>query len=183
MNLFYKSIKISLIVFAFTIITSISKAEYPNTSIGIIDLNIILTDAKAAKDAEKEIEKIANKINDEIKKTDDEIIGEQSKLIDSQAVMAPEAFEVKRQEYEKKVQNYEITRREKLMSIDALIATSRNKVLEALKPILEEISNEKGITIIHEKNTVLLNADKMDITEEALKKLNKALPSIEVTEN
>ncbi len=58
---------------------------------------------------------------------------------------------------------------------------SRGQVLEALKPILEEISNEKGITILLEKNTVLLNADGMDITEESLKRLNKELSSIKIS--
>ena len=50
-------------------------------------------------------------------------------------------------------------------------------------PILEEISNDKGITVLLEKNSVLLNADNMDITDEALKKLNKELPKLEVRQN
>ena len=87
--------------------------------------------------------------------------------------MAPEAFEKKANEYEK-VTNYNIVRQEKLLSIDTLIAKSRNDVLEALRPILEEISNEKGITVLLE-NTVLLNAENMDITVEALKKFKTKL--------
>jgi Skp family chaperone for outer membrane proteins len=50
-----------------------------------------------------------------------------------------------------------------------------------LKPILEEIANDNGLTVLLEKNSVLLNAENMDITEEALKSLNKKLPSIEVS--
>ena len=85
-------------------------------------------------------------------------------------------------EYEKRVQNYNIERQQKLLSIDNLVNQSRGQILEALKPILEEISNEKGITILLEKNTVLLNADGMDITEESLKRLNKELSSIKISE-
>ena len=97
--------------------------------------------------------------------------------------MAPAVFEEKRKEYEKKVQNYNVSRQEKLMSIDVLVSDSRNNVLNALKPILERLSNENGITILLEKNTVLLNAENMDITEAALKILNKELPSLEVLLN
>ena len=57
-------------------------------------------------------------------------------------------FESKRKEYEIKVQNYNAERQSKLVKIDELIAVSRNDVLNALKPILEEFSNEKGITIL-----------------------------------
>ena len=97
--------------------------------------------------------------------------------------MAPAVFEEKSKEYEKKVQNYNITRQEKLVSIDMLVAESRNKVLNALKPIIEKLSNEKGITVLLEKNSVLLNAENMDITQEALEILNKELSSLDVKRN
>ena len=95
--------------------------------------------------------------------------------------MAPEAFDLKRKDYENKVQNYNIERQSTLAELDMLVSVSRSNVLNALKPILEEISNEKGITILLEKQSALLNADGMDITEEALKKLNKELPKLKVS--
>tara|TARA_X000000950_G_scaffold243121_1_gene297964 strand:- start:429 stop:908 length:480 start_codon:yes stop_codon:yes gene_type:complete len=156
-------------------------ADYPNTSIGVIDINKILAEAKAAVVAAEEIEKIAIEIENEIKLSDEEIIKEQNLLIESQSIMAPEAFEAKRIEYESKIQTYNSERQSKLMKIDELIAISRNDILNAIKPILEEISNEKGITIILEKTSIMLNAEKMDITNEALKRLNKSLPNIKVS--
>ena len=156
-------------------------ADYPNTSIGVIDLNKILSEADAAITAAEQIEEIAIEIENEIKLSDEEIIKEQNSLIESQSIMAPEAFESKRNEYENKVQKYNSERQSKLIKIDELIAVSRNDILNAIKPILEEISNEKGITIILEKASIMLNADKMDITNEVLKKLNKLLPTIKVS--
>ena len=156
-------------------------AEYPDTNVGVVDLNYILSESDAAVDAAKQIEDIAKQIEEEIKNTDQNLIDEQNELIESQQIMAPAAFDEKRKEYENKVQNYNVTRQEKLMSIDRIVSESRNEVLNALKPILEEIANDNGITVLLEKNSVLLNAENMDITEEALKSLNKKLPSIEVS--
>ena len=156
-------------------------ADYPETVVGVIDLNYILSESKAAKDAAKQIEEIAIKIEEEIKETDQNLIDEQNEIIESQQIMAPAVFEEKMKEYEKKIQNYNTSRQEKLMSIDLLVSDSRNSVLNALKPILEKISNEQGITILLEKNSVILNAENMDITEEAMKYLNKELPSIKVS--
>ena len=156
-------------------------AEYPDTNVGVIDLNYILSESDAAVDAAKQIEDIAKQIEEEIKITDQDLIDEQNELIESQQIMAPAAFDEKRKEYENKVQNYNITRQEKLMSIDRILSESRNEVLNALKPILEEISNDMGITVLLEKNSVLLNAENMDITQEALKALNKKLPSMKVS--
>ena len=156
-------------------------AQYPDSNVGVVDLNFILSESDAAVDAAKQIEDIAKQIEEEIKNTDQDLIDEQNELIESQQIMAPAAFDEKRKEYENKVQNYNVTRQEKLMSIDRIVSESRNEVLNALKPILEEISNDMGITVLLEKNSVLLNAENMDITEEALKALNKKLPNIEVS--
>ena len=155
--------------------------NYPNTSIGVLDLNKVLLDAKAAKKAAEEIDKIARDIENELVKSDENMINEQNKLIEAQSIMAPEAFELKRKEYEEKVQNYNIERQNKLLSIDKLVESSRNEILDKLKPILEEMSASKGITVILEKGTVLLNAETMDITDEVIKSLNKELPKIEVS--
>ena len=172
-------------IFVFTLLSQLFLgplyAQYPDTNVGVVDLNYILSESDAAVDAAKQIEDIARQIEDEIKNTDQSLIDEQNELIESQQIMAPAAFDEKRKEYENKVQNYNVTRQEKLMSIDRIVSESRNEVLNALKPILEEISNDMGITVLLEKNSVLLNAENMDITEEALKALNKKLPSIKVS--
>ena len=184
MNIINKFKKVSILtLFLSQFFLSSSFAEYPETIIGVIDLNYILSESKAAKNAAEQIEEIAIKIEEEVKEEDQSLIDEQNELIESQQIMAPAAFDEKRKEYEKKVQNYNIARQEKLLSIDFLVSDSRNNVLNALKPILENLSNEKGITILLEKNSVLLNAENMDITEEALKILNKELPKLEVSLN
>ena len=93
--------KIKLITYILIFfIPSISFAEYPNTSIGVIDINKILAESDAAVMASKQIEEIAIEVENEIKNSDEEIIKEQNLLIESQAIMAPEAFESKRIEYE-----------------------------------------------------------------------------------
>ena len=179
--------KFFLVKIFFTFITFLSLAvhssadSYPNTSIGVLDLNKVLLDAKAAKNAAEEIEKIAQDIENELKSSDENMIKEQNKLIEAQSIMAPEAFEIKRKEYEEKVQNYNIERQNKLISVDKLVESSRNEILNNLKPILEDMSDKKGITVILEKGTVLLNAETMDITDEVIKRLNKDLPKIKVS--
>ena len=166
-----------ILIFSFNVYSE----DYPNTSVGVLDLNKVLLDAKAAKKAAEEIEIIAKDIENELISSDENMIKEQNKLIEAQSIMAPEAFELKRKEYEEKVQNYNIERQNKLMSVDRLVESSRNQILDELKPILEDISESKGITIILEKGNILLNAEAMDITDEVIKILNKELPKIEVS--
>ncbi len=171
---------LSLILLFFTV-NNLTADDYPITSIAVLDLNKVLIEAKAAKKAAEDIDEITKKIENDLKISDEELIKEQNKLIEAQTIMAPEAFEAKRNEYEEKVQNYSITRQNKLISVDRLIENSRNTILDNLKPILENISEKRGITVLLEKSTVLLNAETMDITDEVIKALNKELPKIEVS--
>ena len=154
---------------------------YPNTSIAIVDLNLILSDSKAAKAATKDFEKIQKDTESEIVESDKLMLEERNKLIEQQSVIAPEAFEVKAQDYEKKLQNYQVEKQNKLRNLEGVLQKARNEILEKVKPILEELSKELGVTVILEKNSVLLSATNMDITDEVIKKLNKELPKIKVS--
>ena len=180
----YKNIILKNILsffFFLSLTVSLSSEDYPNTSIAVLDLNKVLVEAKAAKKAAEEIDKIALEIEENLKVSEEDLIKEQNKLIEAQSIMAPEAFEAKRKEYDEKVQNFSVTRQKKLLSVERLIENSRNIILDNLKPILEDISETKGITVLLEKSTVLLNAETMDITDLVIKSLNKKLPKIEVS--
>mgnify|MGYP001338864345 CR=1 FL=1 len=173
--------KFNLLLFIILLITNISFADqYPNTSIGIIDINKVLTESKAAKDAAKQIEKIQKKSEEDSKKEDEQIIQEREKLIEQQSVMAPEAFEVKVADFEKKVQAYQIERQEKLRKLDQMVQEARASILDEVKPIINDYASELGITVILEKNAVIMSADDMDMTDQVIKILNKSLPKIKV---
>ena len=73
--------KLLILIISICIIPSLLMADYPNTSIGVIDINKILAEANAAVEAAEEIEKIAIEIENEIKSSDEEIIKEQNRQL------------------------------------------------------------------------------------------------------
>tara|TARA_B100000579_G_scaffold434757_1_gene456380 strand:- start:1066 stop:1623 length:558 start_codon:yes stop_codon:yes gene_type:complete len=154
--------------------------DYPSTSIAIIDINELLNSSKVAINVNEQIAEISEKIQERLAADEENLLDEQKKLIEAQGIMAPEAFEEKRIEYEKEVQNFQIESQNLLVSLDNKVATIRAQILDEIKPILEQVADEKGITVILQKETVILNADNMDITKIVMKQLNKNLPKIEV---
>ena len=154
--------------------------DYPNTSIAIIDINEILNNSKVAINANEQIEEISIKIQEELAIKEENLLNEQKKLVEAQAIMAPEAFEKNRIEYEKNVENFQISSQNTLIKLDNMVINIRAQILDEIEPILEDIANNKGITIVLEKGTVILNADNMDITNIVMKQLNKNLPKIKV---
>tara|TARA_B110000858_G_scaffold111880_1_gene127988 strand:- start:24 stop:575 length:552 start_codon:yes stop_codon:yes gene_type:complete len=179
-NINKKIILVFFLTFLFGF-NSIAETNYPFTSIAIVDLNLILTDSKAAKNATKQFEAIQKSTEDEIVASDKEMLDERNRLIEQQSVIAPEAFELKAKDFEKKLQNYNTEKQAKLRKLEGVLQKARNEILENVKPILEELSQELGVTVILEKNSVLLSANNMDITNDIVKKLNKKLPKIKVS--
>ena len=176
--------KITAIVFTLVFLlsfNSIAETNYPNTSIAIVDLNLILSDSKAAKNATKQFEEIQKSTEDKIIASDKKMLDDRNKLIEQQSVIAPEAFELKAKDYEKKLQEYQADKQNKLRKLEGVLQKARNEILENVKPILEDLSKELGVTVILEKNSVLLSANNMDITNDVIKKLNKELPKIKVS--
>ena len=178
------NIKIYLVIFFSTFLFSFNVAaesSYPITSIAIVDLNLILSESKAAKDATKQFEAIQKSTEDTMISSDKKMLDERNKLIEQQSVIAPEAFELKAKDYENKLQDYQADKQNKLRKLEGILQKARNEILENVKPILEDLSKELGVTVILEKNSVLLSANNMDITDDVIKKLNKKLPKIKVT--
>ena len=176
--------KIVAIVFTMALFinfNTLAETSYPNTSIAIVDLNLILSESKAAKNATKQFEAIQKSTEEKIVASDKKLLEERNKLIEQQSVIAPEAFELKAKDYEKKLQEYQVDKQNKLRKLEGVLQKARNEILENVKPILEEISKELGVTVILEKNSVLLSANNMDITDDVIKKLNKELPKIKVS--
>ena len=169
---------ISLFLIYFT--TNLYASDYPNTSIAIIDTIEILNNSKVAINANEQIEEISIRVQEELANNEKKILDEQKKLIEAQSIMAPEAFEEKRIEYEKSVQDFQIKSQNTLVALDNKVAMVRAQILDEVRPILEQIAEEKGITVILEKGTVVLNADNMDITKLVMKQLNKNLPEIKI---
>ena len=175
--------KYSILLFALislSFLINVHADDYPNTSIAIIDINELLNNSKVAINANKQIEEISIKIQEDLAAKEQTLLDEQKKLIEAQSIMAPEAFEENRIEYENNVQNFQIASQNTLVKLDNMVAILRAQILDEVKPILEEIAKERGITVILEKGTVILNADNMDITKLVMKQLNKNLPKIKV---
>ncbi len=133
-------------IFLIYFTTNLYASDYPNTSIAIIDTIEILNNSKVAINANEQIEEISIRVQEELANNEKKILDEQKKLIEAQSIMAPEAFEEKRIEYEKSVQDFQIKSQNTLVALDNKVAMVRAQILDEVRPILEQIAEEKGIT-------------------------------------
>ena len=76
------------------------------------------------------------------------MLEDRNKLIEQQSIIAPEAFELKAKDYENKLQDYQVDKQNKLRKLEGILQKARNEILENVKPILEDLSKELGVTVI-----------------------------------
>jgi len=83
-------------------------------------------------------------------------------------------LEGRRQALQKKVQDRQ-------SSIQGGLATARTQIERALAPILEKLLTERKANLLLDRGLVVLGATELDITNEVIARLNKALPKVTVT--
>ena len=73
---------------------------------------------------------------------------------------------------------YQADRRLKNEEITKKRSSARAQLLEAINPILAEYTSSNNISIILDKQNIVIGKTELDITNIILQKLNKKLPKI-----
>ena len=84
------------------------------------------------------------------------------------------------EELRNKVLKYQKERRETLDKITRQRASARGKLIEAMKPILDNYMEENNVSIILNKKDVLRAHKDYNITDIIIERLNKKLPSLDL---
>lgn len=149
---------------------------------GIVTINIqaILSNSKAAKSAKTQIEAKRDEYQAELKKLEDSLRKEEQAIREQRSLLSPEAMEAKAKEFSGKMtaaQKSEQDKRERL-------AEAHNQALasiqDSLLKIVQDIIKTKGAKVVIPTNNLLFATPDLDITQEALTRLDKDLPSVKV---
>ena len=103
---------------------------------------------------------------------------EETDLLSKKTVLSKDEYTKKGDALRKKVIDYQSERRASLDKIATQRAKSREKLLEAIDPILNAYIKENNIYLVMDKKDFLGGKPESDITETIIKKLNKELPSL-----
>jgi outer membrane protein len=148
------------------------------TVIAILDMERILQEAKAAKNLREEIDKQRQIHQTELGEKESALRAADQELARQRAVLSAEAFAAKRKELQDQAMGLqqEVAARQKEM--EDLFGKGVNQVRHAMAEVAKEIADERGIKLILLKATIVLADRDLDITEEALKRLDEKLPSV-----
>jgi Skp family chaperone for outer membrane proteins len=145
--------------------------------IAILEMQRILRDSKAAATPREKIDKQLKAHQSTLREQENALRTADQELARQKAVLSAEAFAAKRKELQEQANRsqQEFVSRQK---VEELFGRGIGQVRKALAEVMKEIADERGISLILLKATIVLANRELDITEEALRRLDKRLPSV-----
>jgi Skp family chaperone for outer membrane proteins len=160
------------------VLTSSSALAQEGAVIAILDVERILRDSKAAATLRAEIDNQRQTHQTSLREQENALRTADQELARQRAVLSAEAFAAKRKELQEQANNLqqEFVTRQKEM--EELFGRGIRQVRQALAEVAKEIADERGINLILLKATIVLASRELDITEDALQRLDQRLPSV-----
>ncbi len=151
------------------------------SAFAVIDVQRIIRESMATKSMRPQLKKLQSSYAKEFKRQEQELRKANRDLIGQRVILSPEAYAERRRELQKRASAVQRSVQVKKRIIDQAIGKTMGKVNRELHRITIEIANERSIKLVFVKSAIFLNTKRHDITAEALQRLNKRLPSVNVT--
>lgn len=164
--------------------SSVFAQEAKAPIIAVIEYARAMRDSKAGQSVRAQIDKQRAAYQVEIKAIQTKLETARQELAQQQAVLAPEVFARKRQEFQKEAEALQRTAQTRTRSLDQMRAKGFAEIQEALRAILQELVDERGLDIVMDTGagtaTIIVANRDLFITDEAIKRLDKRLPKVTV---
>lgn len=155
-------------------------AEDAKQTIAVVNTQMILREATAAKSVREQLENKQKSFQADITKKEESLQKEDKELAKQQAVLSKEAFAEKAKAFRAKATEVQKEVQAKKALLDSGFEHALNDIQKAVNEIITDMAKEKGFTLALSNSQVLYADEKMDISKEVLDRLNKNLPKLTV---
>ena len=145
-----------------------------------VDLQFILSNSSAGKSLYSQIKKIEKQKIPKIEKTQTELRNEEKKLISQKNILEVNEYKKKVNLLRKKIILHNNEKKILLASLKNKQFNGRNEIIKTMTPILKDYASKNSISLILQKNNILLGDTKIDVTNEILELLNKKIKKIDL---
>ena len=143
-----------------------------------IDMNKLLNQSKAGKEAQDFLKKKIITEDKKLKKEGELLKKEEIDLITKKKDLSSDEYKKTLNQLREKNVKFQRKRVNFTTAIATQRAEARNKLLKALNPILTKYMSENNIQIIIDKKYVVMANSKLDLTDKVLGIFNKELKSL-----
>jgi outer membrane protein len=155
-------------------------APLPAPVILIVDLQQILQDAKAAKGVQAIINREYSSYTKEVSQQEDELQKARADLERQRTILAPEAFNTRARDLQQRYDELGQVVQGRRQSLQQSLNEAMLQVKNAALTVIADIVKERKANLVIEKQAVVFEADGMDVTADAVARLDQKLASVPV---
>ena len=154
--------------------------EQINFPAAVIDMKVVLSKSSAFTTLQKEIQKIEKTYKEEIESEENLLKKEQEKLVAQKSVLSAEEFKEKEDTFKQKVNKIQGKVEKIRRELESTMAKGMQIIQQEAVKHMKEIAKKEGYLLVFDANTTVISADRINISNIVVDKLNKSLPKITV---
>ena len=160
--------------------TKSGKIEKINFPAAVIDMKVVLAKSSAFTTLQKEIQDLEKTYKEEIKNEEDLLRKEQESLVAQKSVLSIDEFKEKENVFKQKVNKIQGKVEKIRRELESTMAKGMQVIQQEAVKHMKEIAKKEGYLLVFDANTTVISADRINISNIVVEKLNKTLPKITV---
>lgn len=157
-----------------------ANAGIPAPKILVINRQAILANSKVGQDIVKQVRGYTQAAETEFKATQDSLRKQQAALQTQGAILAPDVKKKKMTDFQTQAIAFQAKVQSRQGQIQYGVFKARQQVEQALGPILESIMKDRGANLLFDRQAIVLGTVNIDVTQDAINRLNQKLPTVKV---
>ncbi|MDV7338869.1 OmpH family outer membrane protein [Terasakiella sp. A23] len=165
-------------IFCFT--TGSAYSQDVPLKVAVVNFQKVMAVAAAPKGIREQVKTIRDKYREEVQKEDAALQTAQQALAQKQAILSPDAFKEERRKFDQQLRDVQKRVQQKKLNLQKAQNEALEKVNSALRDVILAYSAEQGYTLVLRRVNTVVVADKYDISDAIIKRLNEKVPSVKV---
>tara|TARA_B100001121_G_scaffold181713_1_gene158509 strand:+ start:1750 stop:2190 length:441 start_codon:yes stop_codon:yes gene_type:complete len=145
-----------------------------------LDVNFLLTESEVGKYVNSNLKKITDDNNELFKSLEKELKLDEEKLLAQQNILKKEDYDKKLSELRNKFKLYQDKKNSKNKELNLLRNNAGNTILKNINEIMTEYSKKNSISLVIQKQSIIIGKTELDVTNNILELLNKKITKLEL---
>ena len=169
--------RVLAVLLALILAPSLAAAQVPEAGILILDQERFFANSLYGQRVQTEIDAAGQTLAAENREIEAALEAEELDLTERRAELSRAEFSVLAEAFDNRVELIRAEQDAKARALNAAVDQARQQFFELAVPILLEIASDRGASAILDRRSVLLAADRVDITDVAVAAIDEALGS------
>lgn len=157
-----------------------SSISYAIEKIVYVDMNFLINSSKAGISINKQMENLIKNNNQEYEKIEKKLLKEEEDILKKKNVLDPQKFNEEVANFKNRIKKFRTERRDQIENIKKKNVNAKNELVKIVTKILAEYSAKNEISLVLNKEGIILGKKDIDISEKILETLNKEVKNIKL---